>query len=169
MKINRVSRDMDGVLADFDRGVRELAEAEPLPMNGPRREADDDRMWEAIRRVPHFYARLQPMPGARAFFEALSGEFGGNCQILTGIPKPKRGIPEAAEDKREWARRELSPEVVVHIVFREQKRELCGGPDCVLIDDSARNIDQWTEAGGTGIVFTDAPSALAALRALQEA
>lgn len=167
MKIKKLYLDMDGVLADFDRGVRELAGAEPLPVNGKRSPEDDERMWAAVRGVDHFYGRLEPMPGAVEMFERLWEKYGDACEILTGVPRPHRGIAHAGEDKAEWVRRRLSPDIVVNIVLRAQKPEFCAGPDCVLIDDTRSNIRQWEEAGGTGILHEGVEATLAALERLE--
>ena len=81
----------------------------------------------------------------------IYGKYKDRCEILTGIPKPKRGIPTAGEDKIKWMRRMLSEDIVVNIVIREQKPEFCTGKDCILIDDLERNIKEWEAEGGTGI------------------
>ena len=101
MSVSKIYFDMDGVLADFDRGVRELCGMEP-PEQGVRSKAEDDRMWEEIRKVGHFYDKLELMPGAKEMFDAVYGKYGDRCEILTGIPKEKRKILTAAEDKRAW-------------------------------------------------------------------
>ena len=167
MIIRKVYLDMDGVLADFERGVLELAGMVPTPLNGNRDIHYDDRMWGAVVKVEHFYGRLQPMPGAKAMFDALCARYGDRCEILTGIPKPRRGILYAREDKLEWVRRELSPDIVVNVVLREQKPEYCTGADCVLIDDAVRNIRDWENMGGTGILHETPEQTLAALAAIE--
>lgn len=144
--------DMDGVLADFDRGLRELCGVEPLSVNEARTPEYEDAMWAAIRAVPHFYLALEPMPGAVEMFHQLSRREGARCEILTGIPKPRRGIVTAGEDKAEWVRRYLSPQVPCNIVLREEKPRFCKGPDWVLIDDTQANIAAWEAMGGTGIL-----------------
>lgn len=163
MIIRKVYIDMDGVLADFERGVQELAGMMPTPINGRRDAGYDDRMWTAIRKVEHFYGRLKPMPEARAMFDAIRAGFGDRCEILTGIPKPRRGILHAREDKLEWVRRLLDKDIVTNVVLREEKPRYCTGRDCVLIDDSERNIFEWESTGGTGILFTGPEETLAAL------
>ena len=77
---------------------------------------------------------------------------------MTAVPKHKRNIPEAGDDKKKWVKRLLSDKVKVNIVTREEKPEFCKGKDCILIDDLPGNIEDWESTGGTGILFTDAES-----------
>ena len=64
MEVKKIYLDMDGVLADFDKGVWKLCGMKTLPQNGKRDPHHDDLMWEAIRKVDHFYDKLKLMPGA---------------------------------------------------------------------------------------------------------
>lgn len=143
--------DMDGVLSDFDGGIRNLCGLDPEPQ-GKSTLAAMDRMFEGMRQVPHFYGRLEPLPGAVELFTEIWTQFGNNCQILTGIPKPSRGIVGAEEDKREWVSRFISPDVVVNVVLRKEKPQFCTGPDCILIDDFVAYIREWEKTGGSGIL-----------------
>lgn len=157
MKIKKIYFDMDGVLADFNRGVKELCGIEP-PCQSNKTEADDDIMWEAVKNVEHFYDRLELMPGALEMFKELNGKY--DVEILSGIPKPRRGILTSGEDKISWAHRLLSRELKVNIVFREEKKNYVTGKDCILIDDLPKNIKEWNENGGTGILFISAKETL---------
>ena len=148
----RIYFDMDGVLADFDRGVAELAGFEKHHGQGEC-PAEDDLMWEAIRGVDHFYARLEPIEGAIELFRDLYARYGNRCEILTGIPTPRRHIDAAGEDKVAWCRRLLPDDVKVNIVYRRDKKNFCEGADCLLIDDFSSNIVAWEGHGGTGIMF----------------
>ena len=74
MTVNRIYFDMDGVLADFDRGVRDLCGMETLPQS-TRSPEQDDLMWDRIRKVDHFYDRLEPMAGAKEMFGAVYGAY----------------------------------------------------------------------------------------------
>lgn len=130
--IERIYFDMDGVLADFDRGVRELCNISPLTQGENHSEERDDRMWKKIREVDHFYDRLEPMEGALKMFRIIYQKYGDRCEILTGIPKPKRGIVGAGEDKTLWVHRLLSEKMTVNIVYREEKKNFCTGKFCFV-------------------------------------
>ncbi len=156
MVVKKIYFDMDGVLADFDRGVRELCHMEPSPQNEGWRPGMDDPMWAKARQIEHFYDKLELLPGAKEMFDFIYGKFGDRCELLTGIPKPKRGMLHSDTDKVKWTRRLLSEDVVVNTVYREEKPNYCSGPDCILIDDLKANVADWVKNGGTGIVFENA-------------
>ncbi len=160
----RVFFDMDCVLADFERGVREMCHMVTAYRAGRQDEAYDALMWERIGKISHFYDKLELMPGAKEMFDAVYGKYGPRCEILTGIPKERRGIATAGEDKISWTRRMLSPDVRVNIVYREQKPAYCTGKDCILIDDLESNIRDWEKTGGTGILFRSAEQTLTEMR-----
>lgn len=165
MEIEKIYFDMDGVLADFERGVRELCGIEPPDQNAKNHKpGEDDEMWERIKNTANFYDHLELMPGAKEMFDALYEKYGDKVEILTGIPKPKRGIETAGEDKTKWTHRLLSPDIKVNIVFREEKPQYCTGKGCILIDDMERNIRDWNEMGGTGIQNLSAEQTIATLK-----
>jgi sulfur relay (sulfurtransferase) DsrC/TusE family protein len=165
--IEKIYFDMDGVLADFNRGVHELCHMEPSNQEVQSKTADDE-MWEAVRSVGHFYDKLEPMPGAVEMFALLHEKYGDKCEILTGIPKPHRGIITSREDKTSWAHRILSEDLVVNIVLREEKQNFAKGAGYILIDDLEKNIKEWVDAGGTGIRFTSAEETLSRIAELNE-
>lgn len=153
--VNKIYLDMDGVLADFDRGVRKLCHLEPLnQMNSTS--SQNDALWSAVRSVPHFYDRLEPVPGAIRMVQLLWQWYGDKVEILTGIPKPKRNIENAAEDKINWVHRFLPENIKVNIVYREEKPQYCHGKTDILIDDYEKNVNEWMKCGGTGILFSSA-------------
>ena len=164
MEIKKIYFDMDGVLADFERGVRELCGMESRSVNRDDDPGYDDLMWERIRSVEHFYDKLETIPEGEALFRSLYTCFGDRCEILTGIPKPKRGVESAAEDKVRWVHRILDPEVVVHTVLRREKPQYCSGKDCILIDDYSVNIEAWEAMGGTGILYENKEKTLDRMR-----
>ena len=167
MKIQKIYFDLDGVLADFDRGVRELCGMEPVDQSN-KNQGDDDRLFEAIKNVDHFYNKLELCPGAKEMFQQLDKKYPGACEILSGIPKPRRGITTAADDKIEWVHRNLGEHIKVNIVYREEKKNYVTGKECVLIDDYEKNIIEWENAGGTGILFISAKDTLSTISEIEK-
>ena len=160
MKAEKIYLDMDGVLVDFDRGCLELCGMKASSQDGERDPHYDDLMWEAIRKIDRFYEKLELMPGAKEMFDRIREKYGDRCEILTGVPRPERGIMTAGEEKNSWMRRMLSEEVKVNIVLRKEKLQYCTGPETVLIDDRADTIRDWVKKGGTGILYVSAEETL---------
>ena len=158
MDIEKIYFDMDGVLADFVRGVNEIC--------GIDMSAGDDIMFAEIRRVGDFYDRLEPVPGALELFRELCARYPGKVEILTAVPKPERNVPEAKDDKLSWVRGYLGDGVKVNVVLRREKAGYVKDKGSILIDDTADNIGMWRQAGGTGILFADTASARKALDSL---
>ena len=154
---------MDGVLADFDRGIRELCGMEPAGQEYERPE-EEAVMWDRVKKAGHFSKKLDPMPGAMELFSEVYKRYGDRCEILTGVPKPERGVTTAGEDKIDWVRDLLSRYVTVNIVLRKDKPNFCTGKGCILIDDHSGNIKAWEKAGGTGILHKDTKSTLEELK-----
>ena len=164
-QVEKIYFDMDGVLADFERGVKEMCGVIPPSQNSKDFEpGEDDEMWKKIRGIEHFYDKLELMPGAKEMFDAVYGRYGDKCEILTGIPKERRKIKDAGNDKKKWVRRLLSEDIVVNIVYREDKYKYCKGKSCILIDDMEQNIREWNDMGGTGILNVNAQSTMSRLR-----
>ncbi len=165
MEIKVIYFDMDGVLADFDRGVKELGGFSMAATDQDEKtKAADEAMWAAIKGVEHFYDRLEPLPKGFEMFKHIKETYPGIIEVLTGIPKPKRGMVTAGEDKEAWVKRLMGEDIPVHIVYKEEKKNFCTGKDCVLIDDRRANIEEWEASGGSGILYkegeTDIPAAL---------
>ncbi len=164
MEVKKIYFDMDGVLADFARGVREMCNREYIPQGEIRSDEEEGLMWEAIRKVDHFYARLEPLPGAIGMLEEVCRVYGDRCEILTGVPKESRGIRDAGKDKIAWMRRMFPEEIPVNIVMRREKKNYCKGAGSILIDDLEKTVLEWREKGGIAVLHLDADSTLAALK-----
>lgn len=166
MKVNKIYFDMDGVLTDFDGAVEVLCDMKRRSQEFSTA-AQDDLLWERIRQVPHFFGRLEPMPGAVEMFQKVYEKYGDRVEILTGIPKERRGIVTAAEDKREWVKRYLSDKVVVNTVYKVEKPDFCKEPGDILVDDLRPTIRTWNDRGGFGILHEDAGTTLDILMDLE--
>ena len=87
-------------------------------------------------------------------YEELNKKY--HCEILSAIPKPHWGLVGTAEDKKAWIAKYLGEKVPVNIVYREEKKNFAKDRNCFLIDDLKKNIAEWNEYGGTGILFEGA-------------
>lgn len=165
--VDKIYFDMDGVLADFERGIREICGLKVLYQNEKNySQAEEDKMWLSVKEADHFYDRLELLPKAKEMFDVVYQKYGERCEILTAVPKPHRGIDSAGEDKISWVRRLLSEDVKVNIVLRADKAGFCKGKNSILIDDYQKNILEWEKMGGTGIRHMDSEETLKVLRDL---
>ncbi len=155
MEIKKIYIDMDGVLVDFDRGVKELLGLDPQPQESSSDEYNK-MLWEKARQYPNFYFKLKPVKDMVDMFNELVKTYGDKVEILTGIPRKERGIETASQDKIDWIHKYLSKDVKVNTVRRKEKKNFCLGSGYILIDDYTKNLNEWFEAGGTSILFKDA-------------
>ena len=61
--IKKIYFDMDGVLADFDKGIRELCGLEPIDQM-TKKKGDDDLMWERVKELCFFRQWKFPLSSA---------------------------------------------------------------------------------------------------------
>ena len=139
--------DLDGVLADFDRAVKDITGRLPS-------ELSPKDMWSRLARTPGFYERLEWTPDGRPMWEYVRPL---DPTILTGLPLGRWAEPQ----KRAWCARELGPDVPVITCMSRDKavRAREATPENatpVLIDDRVRLRDRWEAAGGIFIHHTDA-------------
>jgi len=143
--------DLDGVLADFDRGVQAVTGKRP-------EELSLKAMWSALARAPRFFETLEFMAEAEVLWRFCAPH---NPTILTGLPLGAW----APEQKRRWVARMLGAEVpVITCMSREKPR--WSGPGRVLVDDRASTREGWERRGGTFIHHVSAERSMAALQQL---
>lgn len=133
--------DLDGVLADFDEGVK-------IKFKKSADELDEKLMWGVINKSKTFFENLPWMPKGRELWENIK-EY--DPIILTGIPF--RG-PSAAEQKRKWCARELGEDVHVITCKTVDKPKYCL-MDSLLIDDRTVNLKAWNDLGGKFVLYDE--------------
>ena len=103
-----------------------------------------------------FFLSLAPLPGAlEALWPAL-WETGRPVSLLSAPISNRRGASRltAAQGKRQWAARWLTPAPEAVIVVPSREKHLharCGDRPNLLIDDREETIVRWQDAGGVGI------------------
>jgi hypothetical protein len=143
--------DLDGVLADFDRGVIALTGRHP-------REQTTRELWRAVARAPDFFAALAFTRDGRRLWEFCRPL---DPTILTGLPRGGWAAPQ----KRRWVAEMLGPEVpVITCMSREKARY--AAPGHVLVDDRETAREPWERAGGVFIHHRDAERTIDALQSL---
>lgn len=177
--------DLDGVMADYDAGIRALGfKPDPTKKNELNRSGSKDpfkrQMYEAIKGTD-FYRALPFMPGAIDLYREIRAY---SPIILTAAPKFDATEENyylnphwlgASYHKRHWVEHKLLPHVAnahdlrgVRIPIPDdqficttsaRKFEFMHrrrGEHQVLIDDRVDNCRWWEEAGGHAILHCDA-------------
>lgn len=146
--------DLDGVLADFDRGVKEITGKFPREF----RQIGD--MWRQLtpKNTSDFYYKLHFMSDGPELWNAIKHL---NPTILTGLPMGKW----AHGQKVRWVGERLGWQVPI-ITGMTSDKPLHAKPGDFLIDDRPKIKPAWEQKGATFITHTDTASTLVALRDL---
>jgi hypothetical protein len=151
--------DLDGVLVDFDNGVRRITGRHPSEME-PR------SMWPILAKSKGFYDRLDWLDGGRVLWEAVKDT---GPAILTGLPLGRWADPQ----KRSWCRRELGPDIPVISGMSRDKPRLASQwledeerthLQPVLVDDRLKIKEPWEAEGGIFVLHLDIQRTLAELK-----
>lgn len=149
--------DLDGVLADFERGVTGVT-------GKTVEELEVRAMWKALAAHPEFYTGLEWTPDGRTLWEYVKDR---SPTVLTGLPLGNWAKPQ----KLEWCRRELGESVPVITCMSRHKarraREATPeGEIPVLVDDRRSLRESWERIGGIFIPHVSADRSIAQLSAL---
>lgn len=161
--------DIDGVLADFEKGIERACRAihHPEFKYEPNRYQTDSKyrslMWSCIRKYQNKYGfvlwrDLPLMPDAYQLWNYIK-QF--NPQILTAAGQPQF---HAMEQKREWITDHFGSNVRVNIVETAAQKANYATPTRILIDDQKRALDPWVAAGGIGVHHTSAANSIKQLK-----
>lgn len=149
--------DMDGVLADFNRGVHEAHGRSDVYADNPAALGVFDietlwgvtaqEFWKPTRR-DGFWEGLEKFENADGLVEMLSNHFGvENICILSSPSEDYRCIPE----KKAWIKKHY-PQLAKNMLFGSAK-EFLAGARRFLVDDRDKNIDDFREHGGIGLIY----------------
>jgi len=147
----RLFLDADGVLADFNRGARDLLGASPKEYIGKH---GRDAFWRRLAKAPNFFGNLPEMPDARVLFGAVAHL---RPTILTGLPTGDWPAPQ----KIQWAAQHFPGVPIVTCMARDKHLHM--QPGDVLVDDREKHRAAYEE---NGVVFIHHRNAVDSLRRL---
>lgn len=161
--VKRIFLDMDGVLADFLRGVEQPEYiGHPLTNDDKGHTEYDNRKEELTNK--RLFANLPPMADMYDLIAYVK-----HCdvpwEILTAAGEVNREL--VVYDKCEWIKRYVHPTIPVTCTFTGSQKAAYAFKGSVLIDDRKKNIDAWVKAGGIGIVHTSAADTIEQLKTLR--
>ena len=107
--------DMDGVLVDFESGIKKSS---PDLLKSYEGQYDN---------IPHIFSWMDPMPGAIETFKKLNEKY--DMYILTTAPWRNE---TALQDKKDWLNKYLGDIIRKKVIFSHHKELLMGE---YLIDD----------------------------------
>lgn len=158
--------DMDGVLCDFDRAIFEIdgkTRVEDLREGDPKLD-----LWKHIQKqgtITKFYTNLEWHPEGKLLWNYL--ETLANVEILTSLGGNNPDKEGARYGKELWVK---NHGIDVPLNFSQKahdKQFWVNNKNDVLIDDYESNIRQWNQAGGIGILFTNAQDTIKKLKEIK--
>lgn len=148
--------DMDGVLANFVQGTKDLA--------GVDWENDsEEEMWRKVSKVENFFQKLPLLPDAKELWNHITKNQSPYVLSTAAILKGQ----DAAEDKRKWMEENFEGYKDIIIVYDNNKKaeyaQNYGGSN-ILIDDREKCIIPWMKNGGIGVLHSDSASTIQKLQ-----
>lgn len=156
-EITKIYLDLDGVICDFNKKYKELFDI--FPNKAEKDKTFDKFFTEFIDNQA--FATLDLMPDAIKLMDYLR-ETGIDVEILSSTASERRH-PHIRPQKIKWLKKHQIefPAILVPGAYLKKEFAL---PTAILIDDTEKNIIQWQEAGGIGILYKDYDSCVAILQ-----
>jgi 5'(3')-deoxyribonucleotidase len=162
-KVKRIFVDMDGVLADFLKGVEKPEYiGHPLTNDDKGHTEYDERKEELTNK--RLFANLPPMVDMYDLIGYIK-HTELPWEILTAAGVVNREL--VVYDKQEWIKRYVDPKIVVTCTFSGSQKAAYAWEGNVLIDDRPSNIEAWEKAGGIGIIHKNAADTINQLKTLR--
>lgn len=145
--------DMDGVLADFEKGYEKLT-----GINLQVEKPEGAKFWDPIQKAGvGFWAGLEWMSDGKQLWDYIKDK---DTKLLSAPSRDK----SSRIGKHVWVKHKI-PGTKLILRYASQKQELAT-PTSILIDDRKPNIDQWEAAGGIGILHTNTADTIKQLQKL---
>ena len=157
----RIYLDMDGVLCDFIKGVKDTT-GEDFTSPDLNHSAKG-KIKAKIEAKKDFWHNLNWMPGGSELYRYVKSS---SPYILSAFANWDKNCKAG---KLSWVKRHLMvPKQRINLVKRQDKKKyaVIDGVQNVLIDDYLKNIKEWESAGGIGIHHINAQTSINSLKKL---
>lgn len=149
--MRRLFIDMDGVLADFDRGFMERFAVDHRAKDFPKKV-----MWDHVYSVEQFFWELPLMEGAERLMEKAyhirNSGLVEDVMILTACPSS--AYDTVADQKKRWIRHHFGGGFMVLPAYRsESKPAYIQNVGDILVDDWRLNCEAWEAVGGKAVKY----------------
>jgi len=155
--------DMDGVLCDFEKGIHDIDGKTTLNdiVGKP-----DKIMWDLISKkgIYEFYHELEWHPEGKKLWNFIRDK---HPTILSSLGRENPDRAEARGGKIDWLK-EHDIDIPKLFTNEASDKKHFANSKAILIDDYAKNIKQWEEAGGIAIHFKTADEAIKKLKELEQ-
>lgn len=143
--IKTIYLDMDGVIADFDKGYNAIygVFCRDDPVKSHWTEAVKNGIFES----------LELMPGAQGMIDYIF-TLGLNVEILSSVSNRGDG-PDVARQKEAWLNKHGLGELKRNFTPNKKSKGKYANQHSLLIDDSQECYDAFTNGGGYSILHKD--------------
>lgn len=164
--IDVIYLDLDGVVADFEKRYEELFGMKPSKVKKDREKYFWDN-WSAFVKGNNFES-LDKLPDADVLLTYLKSLYdkGVKIKILSSSGGPKHH-EEVVPQKMKWLQRN-GINYPAYIVNGAKLKASYATSRSILIDDTDKNIEQFEENCGIGILHTSARDTIAKLETFYE-
>ena len=155
----RFFQDLDGVLVDFNEGWKKIPESEGLTSEEFEEKHGKPAFWKILNvQGKEWWSNLDWLPDGKQLWNYVKKY---NPTVLS-TPSSN---PGSKVGKHIWIKRHLMiPEN--RVILSDRKHQFVKDKFSMLIDDKEKNINDWNNAGGTGILHRNAINTIEQLKKL---
>ena len=173
----RVYLDLDGVLADFNRGVAEVFDL-PYPESGLLgygwmyymhlwERMSVEEYLDRLAKEKDFWANLLPFPWYRDIPNWLDWK-----QLDWAFLSSTTNHWKSYSGKVQWVQTNYGKDYLPKLILLLENKSRIARPGDILVDDSEKNCQEWVRAGGLAFHWQEYaagnPQVIGQIRRLQE-